>query len=232
MGWLSNDIFDHVSEYRFNTYWDGIVHRIQNSRDPVEREHLLVGFHESGGYPVLMPRNAYNLHAHLLGPSGTAKTADGILSQVIQLIRMAGRDLREDGAQTSSIVVIDLKGEKYLMESCRVEADRAGLPFKLVTDLTGLPSHGYNPLYQKFNEQRTALSLAQLLTVSLDLYHGPGYGRDFFSGISQDGLHYLIKYFRGHVHSIRQLYRYGTNQLEDPHHKPRKTARLQETHEP
>ena len=105
--------------------WDVYVSRLVNSQHALEREHLLVGFSLFGDYPVLLHKTIFDQHYHLTGDTGSMKSS--LVAGPLAAQLMARNDC--------SVVVLDLKGDMALFETCRVEAQRAGLPFSWFTTL-------------------------------------------------------------------------------------------------
>ncbi|MBU0717858.1 MAG: DUF87 domain-containing protein, partial [Planctomycetes bacterium] len=75
--------------------------------DLSERNHLLAGFNPENDYPILLSRGILREHAHIIGDTGSGKTALGITPLVAQLI----------GRPHTSVVIIDLKGDMALFEA-------------------------------------------------------------------------------------------------------------------
>lgn len=86
------------------TDWDNYVDRIINSKDDLERDHILMGTSEKADYPILVHRRIHDQHGHILGDSGSSKTALAMAPQATQMIARAD----------STVVVVDLtsKGTK------------------------------------------------------------------------------------------------------------------------
>ena len=192
------------------TSWDEIVSAIQSSDDDIERNSVLLGFHSEAGYPILLPRETLKEHGHILGDSGSGKTALGFAPLLTQLIRMAGRDKCELKNPTqglsvpiqSSVVVIDLKGDPALFHGVRIEAEKAGLPFRFFSNQNNHATHIFNPFLQTHlpfvKGQGTKLSRTQWvekITECLDLYHGEGYGRGHFSELNKSIINGLLETF-------------------------------------
>ncbi len=158
------------------TDWDIYVDRMINSNDPLEREHLLIGTAEQGDYPVLVHSEIFDQHTHILGDSGASKTALAIGPQATQLIARAD----------SSVVIIDLKGDKALFESCRREAARTGkMRFRWITNEIGRSTFGFNPLHQSHNSKLTVEQLSQELLQGLSLDYGIQYGAGYFTAMNE-----------------------------------------------
>lgn len=199
---IGEEVLDE-DNIEFETTWDGLVDQIQTSPDAIEKDSLFVGMHSAGGYPVLAHRSMLREHGHILGDTGSGKTAIGIAPMVTQLIRMAGRDNLTRNAEQSSVVILDLKGDPALFHGARIEAEEAGLPFRWFTNQTGLATYVFNPFQQSHVQDLTTIQWAQTLTEALSLAYGDGYGPGFFSAENQDVLATLLDAFD--VSSFRQL---------------------------
>jgi hypothetical protein len=178
--------------------WDLQVERLINSANPNEREHVYVGRSWANDYPVLIHRDLYNAHAHIVGDSGSGKTALGVAPLMTQLIARAD----------SSHLIVDLKGDPQLFQCAWIEAERAGLPFKYFTTIPGSSSYVFNPFLQGHLRRRTLNQRVQNLLRSLSLDYGQeAYGRSYFSSMHETVLlNYLARY--RDIHSFRDLYRY------------------------
>ena len=150
---------------------DGYFERLRNSRNPVERRHLFAGYNPTHGYPYLLDSDLLFEHFHILGATGIGKTALGLATHAIQLIR------RDDGP----VIIVDCKGDPAFFHTARIEAERAGRTFKWFTNKPHRSTYVFNPLDQP---HLTGLSLPEmigLITQSLNLHHGDDYGRAWFS---------------------------------------------------
>ena len=177
--------------------WDNRVDRVLNSSNPLERKHLYLGRSVYGDYPVYLHLDLLHQHAHVLGDTGSRKTAVGLAPLITQLIA------RGD----SSVLILDLKGDKSLFECAKDEAELAGLPFRYFTNVVGRSSHVFNPFRQTFPGRLTVNQKTQGLLQALALAYGEDYGEGFFSSISEIVLTtYLTKY--KNITSFRQLYDY------------------------
>jgi hypothetical protein len=179
--------------------WAISIDRILNSRDSLEREHLLLGRSLFGNYPVLLHRELLHQHAHLVGDSGSRKTSLGIAPLIAQLI--AGRDC--------SVVVLDLKGDRALFETAQLEAGWSGADFRWFTSEIGLSSHVFNPFEQSHFQRMTPNQQTQLILEGLSLDYGDAYGRGFFSAMSETVLLNILRTFE--VHSFKQLHQLLTD---------------------
>jgi hypothetical protein len=177
------------------TPWDNRVARILYSRDQREREHFYLGRSLYQDYPVLLHRDLLHRHAHILGDTGSRKTAIGIAPLLTQLIA------RED----SSILIFDLKGDMALFECARREAEEAGVPFKWFTNQTGRSSYVFNPLTQAHMPLLTRNQKVQGILQALSLSYGEDYGRGFYSAMNEIVLSTYLKSYPG-VQTFRELH--------------------------
>jgi hypothetical protein len=166
------------------TDWDNYVDRIINSGDKLEREHLFIGASETGDYPILVHRDIYDQHGHILGDSGASKTALAMGPQATQLIA------RGD----STVVIIDLKGDKALFESCRREAARTRkLRFRWIANEVGKTTFGFNPFLQSHNKKLSVEQLTQQLLQGLSLDYGIQYGAGYFTAMNEIVLNNVLR---------------------------------------
>lgn len=166
------------------TDWDNYVDRIVNSNDPLEREHLLLGTSERGDYPILVHREIHDQHGHILGDSGASKTALAMGPQATQLIARAD----------STVVIVDLKGDKALFESCRREAARTRkLRFRWISNEVGKSTFAFNPFGQSHNAQLSVEQLSQQLLQGLSLDYGIQYGAGYFTAMNEIVLNNVLR---------------------------------------
>ena len=164
--------------------WDNYVDRIVNSNDELEKEHLFVGVSEKGDYPILVHQDIHDQHAHIVGDSGASKTALGIAPQVTQKIAKAD----------STVVIVDLKGDKALFETCRREAERTGkLKFRWVSNEVGQTTFGFNPFLQSHNARLSVEQLSQQLLQGLSLDYGVHYGAGYFTAMNEIVLNSVLR---------------------------------------
>lgn len=166
------------------TDWDNYIDRIVNSNDELESEHLLLGVSEKGDYPILVHNEIHDQHAHIVGDSGASKTALGIAPQVTQKIAKAD----------STVVIVDLKGDKALFETCRREAERTGrMKFRWISNEVGQTTFGFNPFLQSHNERLSVEQLSQQLLQGLSLDYGVQYGAGYFTAMNEIVLNSVLR---------------------------------------
>jgi hypothetical protein len=180
-------------------YWDAVAGRLQNSENPLEREHIWLGTHAEYGHPVLLHRKLLKQHVHIQGGSGTHKTSRILTPLEASLIRNG------DGA----VIVMDLKRETSHLEGVRREAKKAGKIFKQFTNVLGLSSYLFNP-FQHMNVKNVSIAqIAQMIMESLRLNHGDGYGKRYFSVQSLQWLSRTLKAWPN-LSSFEELYAKAT----------------------
>jgi hypothetical protein len=181
---------------RSHTPWDNRVERITWSNDPLEREHFYLGTSLEGDFPVLLHEKLLQTHAHLLGDTGSGKTALGITPLITQLI----------DRENASVLIIDLKGDRALFEAAREESMRLGIPFKWFTNITGKSSFVFNPLRQSHVGAMTTNQLTQGILQALALEYGEDYGRGYFSALNEAVLSTYMKHHRKSIASFKELH--------------------------
>ena len=166
------------------TDWDNYVDRIINSNDALEREHFLRGTSETGDYPILVHEKIQDMHEHVTGDTGASKTSLGISPLATQLIARA----------ESSVVIIDLKGDQALFETCRREAARTRkLRFRWLTNEVGKTTFGFNPFLQSHNTKMTREQLTQELLQGMSLDYGIRYGAGYFTAMNEIVMNNVVK---------------------------------------
>ncbi len=183
----------------FDSEWDGYVDALQSSANPVAKKSLWLGVNEFGDYPFLFPCELLREHAHILGDTGSGKTARALAPMISQLTRMSGRD------RNSSIVVIDLKGDQALLNGTRLDAEQNGLQFRWFTNQYALSTYAFNPFMQPYFAKLSPGQRAEILMDALSLQHGEGYGRSFYSKTNRRLLSRALEAFGDRVQSFADL---------------------------
>lgn len=171
---------DRAFEHSCQRDWDGYLQRLHASRNPLERRCIWNGCHLQHRYPILIDQSLYNEHSHVVGPTGSGKTAMTLMSEAIQVVRRA-----PDDPDARALVVIDCKGDRAFFQTMRHEAAAAGREFKWFTNVTGLDSYVFNPLSTLSSSGMSLAEVVGVIAQSLDLYHGEGYGRGFFGAAAR-----------------------------------------------
>jgi hypothetical protein len=163
--------------------WDVYVSRLLSTEHPLEKEHLLVGFSLFGDYPVLLHKAILNQHYHLTGDTGSMKTSLVVGPHATQLM----------GRGNCSVVILDLKGDMALFETCRIEAATAGLKFSWFTTERGNSSFVFNPFDQSYHAEVTPEQESETLLQGMSLDYGVDYGRSFYTTHNEMTLKILMR---------------------------------------
>ena len=143
------------------------------------------------GSPFLVPRTVLREHAHILGDSGSGKTARGLIPLAEQLVA--------DGQ--SSLMVIDLKGDSQeILQSLRVCSQRAAglglqLPVKQFSIREDHATFAFNPFQMPCWTRLNDFQRTDVLCGALGLTYGTDYGRGFFSSANAAVLYATLKNF-------------------------------------
>ncbi len=163
--------------------WDVYVCRLLSTQHRLEKQHVLVGFSLFGDYPVLLHKAILDQHYHLTGDTGSMKSSLVAGPLATQLIA------RDD----CSVVILDLKGDMALFESCRIEAAKARLPFRWFTSERGQSSFTFNPFVQSYHRDVTTDQRAETLIQGLSLDYGMDYGRAYFTAINEKVMKSILR---------------------------------------
>lgn len=183
--------------------FSAVTHRIRNSKDKLERDHLWLGVSKEGGHPVLLDKRVLEHHAHIMGGTKTGKTSLGLAPMLHQLI-----------GQDCSVVILDLKGDQALFAEARARAMKQGCHFKWFTSESGESTFVFNPLAQSHMSSFTPVERADVYTRALGLDHGEGYGRIHFSRANRAPLLKLLQ-LEPEVDSFEQLARGLRNRKDE-----------------
>jgi len=189
------------------TPWRSYVDRVRVSthatKDPItartvrEAEHLFMGHEPIKGFPILLDRSILKQHTYILGGTGFGKTSLGIMPMLMQLIQ---GHRAKDGTITAMppMLIIDLKGDKALFHTVRAQVERkAKEEGRSVTDAfrtfsceIGHACHSFNP----FDDlPHGTVELCNVYLDALNLNHGEGYGRSYYTMQSRSLLRQVLK---------------------------------------
>jgi hypothetical protein len=137
--------------------------------------------------PLLIHEQIFGEHCYIVGPSGSGKSSLGIMPILIQLIR---------GAKTKSdslpppypVVILDLKGDAALFHTVRLEAKQREQTFQFFSTESNQPTYRFNPFRGFDRGSRSVAQLCQLILDALNLNHGKGYGRSYYTERSRNVL--------------------------------------------
>jgi hypothetical protein len=142
-------------------------------------------------------------HCYIVGPSGAGKSSLGIMPLLIQLMR--GAKARTDELSLPyPVVILDLKGDPALFQTVKIEAERRGQTFKFFTTEREAPTFRFNPFRGFDRGSRSVAQLCQLILDALNLNHGKGYGRSYYTERSRNVLSRTLKRAKN-VHSIQSF---------------------------
>lgn len=217
---IEDEINLRAAKQNGRSQWDCFVERLRASQhtatDPLhpeakvrESDHLFLGLEAERGFPVLLDKDILSDHVYISGGTGSGKTSLGILSLIVQLIRGSRNETGESDSASSAqaraemppLVIIDLKGEYSLLHTVREEVVRKAAEegrtlqecFRLFSSEKDMPTHYFNPLSDMRRPDRYLADLCNLLLDALELNHGPGYGRSYFSRKNYMVLHELLR---------------------------------------
>jgi hypothetical protein len=156
--------------------------------------HFLLGYDPLNGLPVLLAESILRQHAHLMGESGTGKTAMGLAPIIDQILQK----------KNAGVVVLDLKGDRSLFNSVKVSADSTGHKFRWFSPVKGQSSYAFNPFAQTMNRHFTPQQLADSMVIALGADHGDGYGRSYFTGTARVWMKRMFEIFEN-IRSFSEL---------------------------
>ncbi len=207
---------DPDNEPRARPEWRWYADRIRNSahsacgpegQEVREANHLFLGVEPYRNFPILLDRAIVAEHCYITGESGAGKTSMGVLPMLLQLLRPYRLP---DGSPSAPppLLIIDLKGDPALFHTLReevegrhwVDIDASGKTvercgkFLYFTLEKGFASDRFNPLSSLDPKRRTLTQLCQIVLDSLDLNHGAGYGRSYYTARSRQALHLALKH--------------------------------------
>lgn len=168
--------------------WQQVTEAIRSSGNPIERDSIYLGRIAHDGSPLLVPRAVFQEHAHLLGDSGSGKTARGLIPLAEQLIA--------DGR--SSLMVIDLKGDSQeILASLKFAASRHGqqIPLRYFSIREDQSTFAFNPFQLPCWSRLNLFQRTDVLCGALGLVYGTDYGRGYFSSANAMVLHATLKHY-------------------------------------
>ena len=186
-----------------NLYWSQMGTRVRENRRKTVRDHILLGDHFFGHFPLAIPPGGLARHLQTFGGSGFGKTV--VASQLTEQVMDAGE---------ASIVVLDHKPSLFFLNSLLAKASR------LIDSDTESPvydvrilnpqahgySHVFNPLQQTAWKRMTSLQRTELLLDSFDIRIVEGSDTAFFAAISELVTTAYLDWHRG-IESFREIAR-------------------------
>lgn len=157
-------------------------------------KHVYIGEEPFQKLPILLDTTLLTEHCHILGDSGSGKSSLGVMPLIASLLEKSENTLTRMTAilgtppktHDAPIVVIDLKGDRALFQGTRALAERHGRAFKFFSSEAGQASYTFCPFLQFRDHSASISEVCQLFLDALNLNHGEGYGRSYFSRQGRD----------------------------------------------
>lgn len=183
---------------RFDSDWEALQQVFcKPDIDPC-RNRILLGRELGGPTPQHLNRSAFSTHVYVYGPTGTGKTGGVLIPLLTQLIR--GSDETnpnsEEFGKPAPMLVIDLKGDQALYHTTRIEAQRRGQRFRLLTTDIGIGPDGrrarrtdcFDAFHSLRHLDKFPASVSSIISQAFEIEQGRGYGADHFSSVYTDAL--------------------------------------------
>lgn len=154
--------------------------------------------------PFLLHEKILSEHCYIVGPSGAGKSSLGIMPILIQLMRGTKTE-RDELSDPYPVVVLDLKGDSALFHTVKIEAERRKQRFQFFTTERDSPTYRFNPFRGFDRGSRSVAQLCQLILDALNLNHGKGYGRSYYTERSRNVLSRTLKRNRN-IQSFDELH--------------------------
>ncbi len=142
--------------------------------------------------PLFLHEKILAEHCYIVGPSGAGKSSLGITPLLIQLMR-GSKTATETPSDPYPVVVLDLKGDSALFHTVKIEAEKRGQTFQFFTTEKTSPTYRFNPFRGFDRGSRSVAQLCQLILDALNLNHGKGYGRSYYTERSRNVLSRTLK---------------------------------------
>lgn len=130
------------------------------------------------GSPIIINRDLFLQHAHILGNSGAGKSSMRLAPLIEQTI----------GFGDTSLIFIDLKADKLENLAACISAKeelkrrtKKDIPVRVFTLERGKPSHVFNPFLTGGLNSMGFADRVSLITEPLGLFYGVEYGQGHFS---------------------------------------------------
>jgi hypothetical protein len=154
--------------------------------------------------PLFLHEKILAEHCYIVGPSGAGKSSLGIMPLLIQLMRGA-KTATDQLSDPYPVVVLDLKGDSALFHTVRIEAEAREQRFMFFTTERNAPTYRFNPFRGFDRGSRSVAQLCQLILDALNLNHGKGYGRSYYTERSRNILSRTLKRKRN-IQSFDELH--------------------------
>lgn len=194
-----------------------------------EADHFFMGHEPQVEFPILLHKSILSQHVYILGGTGFGKTSLGIMPLVMRLIRGETTESQKDAPQperseTKSIpaqtnhspmppmLIIDLKGDMALFQTVKEEVQKKANAegrtlhdaFRVFTCEHDHASHRFNPFANLGARARSTVEICSIFLDALNLNHGEGYGKSYYTKQSRTLLNDVLK--ASNPKSFRELY--------------------------
>ncbi|MCX6602245.1 MAG: hypothetical protein NTV52_01480 [Acidobacteria bacterium] len=164
----------------------------------------LRAWNETKPAPLFLHEKILAEHCYIVGPSGAGKSSLGIMPLLIQLMR-GSKTVADKPSDPYPVVVLDLKGDSALFHTVKIEAEKRGQKFQFFTTEKQSPTYRFNPFRGFDRGSRSVAQLCQLILDALNLNHGKGYGRSYYTERSRNVLSRTLKRKRN-IQSFDELH--------------------------
>jgi|GEM_PF-4111606 len=153
-----------------------INRKLRSPMSPYALGTTCIGYHWVGNHqvPTLLDGSLLEQHMHILGSTGSGKTSRSFMPMFEHQIML----------NNSPLFMFDLKGDDAAFHSARIAAEAAGRKFNYWTNVPTRSTRLLNVLGQTHMRNVDVWQIAQLLLVSLNLFHGTDYGAFYFSSVA------------------------------------------------
>jgi len=163
------------------------------------------------GSPIIINRDLFLQHAHILGNSGAGKSSMRLAPLIEQTI----------GFGDTSLIFIDLKADKLENLAACISAKeelkrrtKKDIPVRVFTLERGKPSHIFNPFLTGGLNSMGFADRVSLITEPLGLFYGVEYGQGHFSAKNSATVRECLTANPG-IQSFHELYSAMMTQAED-----------------
>ncbi|MEM7310629.1 MAG: TraM recognition domain-containing protein [Planctomycetota bacterium] len=164
--------------------WEALYQRLCSEEHDPLHQRMLIGTDPSRTIPVFLSRaDLRENHVYIWGRSGSAKTSAAIAPLLVQLIRGSDETDARSGVfgKPAPLLVVDLKGDRALYHTVRLEAQARGQTFRLLSTEPDVETDLFDAFGSLAHLSDAEQQLAECLAAALELEHGAGYGADHFS---------------------------------------------------
>jgi hypothetical protein len=179
---------------RLWTDWRCYTTKLGESENTLAREHHFLGIHREARYPIFVHDSLFDVPTHIVGPTGSGKTARAVTPILSQII-----------ARGDPVVVIDLKQDLALLAETMATGLEFGRTVKYFTNQLGHATYAFNPYHEANQDSVSFSQVVENQLEALGVAHGEGYGKGYFSGILRMRLLETVK-ANPEINTYVQLY--------------------------